>query len=62
MDQMFDIQTSEICDNIADIRDVSNRSVESIKDLILKFWYQQAFTAYGVCCSLVAAGTHSINC
>ena len=31
MDQMFDIQTGEICDDIADIRDASNKPVESIK-------------------------------
>ena len=40
MDQMFDIQNSEICDDITDIMDASNEPVESIKDLILEFWYQ----------------------
>ena len=62
MDQMFDIQTGEICDDIVDIRDASNEPVESIRDLILEFWSQQVFTVYMVCCDLVAAGTHSINC
>ena len=62
MDQMFDIQTGEICDDIVDIRDASNKPVESIRDLILEFWSQQFFIVYMVCCELVAAGTHSINC
>ena len=62
MDQMFDIQTSEICDDITDMMDALNKPVESIKDLILEFWYQQVFTVYMVCCDLDAAGTHSINC
>ena len=57
MDQMF-----EICDDITTVTDVSDDPVESFRDLILHFWYQQAFTAYEVCCNLVAARTHSINC
>ena len=62
MDQMFDIQTGEIHDDFVDIRDASNEPVESIRDLILEFWSQQVFTVYMVCCDLVAARTHSINC
>ena len=62
MDQMFDIQTGEIFDDITNIMDATDEPVESIKDLILQFWYQQIFTAYMVCCDLVAARTHSINC
>ena len=57
MDQMF-----EICDDITTVVDVSNDPVESVRDLILQFWYQQAFKPDEVCCNLVAAGTHSINC
>ena len=51
MDQMFDINSGEIHDSIADIR-----------DLILQFWYQQVFTVYMVCCDLAEVGAHSINC
>ena len=53
MDQMFD--THESFDTISIPR-------ESIRDLILKFWYQQVFTVYMVCCGLAEAGTRSINC
>ena len=35
MDQMFDIQSNEICDDIVDIIDMSDKPVESIKDLVL---------------------------
>ena len=48
MDQMFDIQTGEICDDIVDIRDASNEPVESIRDLLLEFWSQQVFSLYGL--------------
>ena len=51
---MFDIDQlliSEIVEN-----------PESLRDLILKFWYQLVFTVYKVCCDLAEAGTHSINC
>ena len=54
MDQMFDIDqisVSEVVEN-----------PESFKDLILKFWYQQVFTVYKVCCDLAEAGIHSTNC
>ena len=54
MDQMFD--TQELLSNIIPIPH------ESVHDLILEFWYQQVFTVYMVCCDLVEAGTHSINC
>ena len=62
MDQMFDIQTNAVCGDIVDIIDLSDKPAESIKDLILQFWYQQVFTVYMVCCDLAEAGTHSINC
>ena len=54
MDRMFEIDQlpiPEVVDN-----------PESLRDLILKFWYQQVFTVYKVCCDLAEAGTHSINC
>ena len=54
MDQMFDIQESS-----SDIIPIPH---ESIRDLILEFWYQQVFTVHMVCCDLVEAGTRSINC
>ena len=62
MDQLFDINSSEICDAIDDIIELSEEPVESIRDLILQFWYQQAFTVYMICCDLAEAGTCSINC
>ena len=54
MNQMFD---SEDLPN----PEVINQS-ESLRDLILKLWYQQVFTVYRVCCDLAEAGTCSINC
>ena len=54
MDQMFNIQESSF--------DIIPILYESIRDLILEFWYQQVFTVYMVCCDLVEARTHSINC
>ena len=54
MDQMFDVADSS-SNNI-------HVQSESIQDLILEFWYQQVFTVYMVCCDLIEAGTHSINC
>ena len=62
MDQMFDIQTGEVCDDVVDTIDMSEKSAESIRDLILQFWYQQVFAIYMVCCDLAEAGTHFINC
>ena len=59
---MCDINSGEICDNIDDAIELSDDPVEPIKDLILQFWYQQAFTVYMVCCDLAEARTHSINC
>ena len=62
MDEMFEIHSGEICDDIEDVFEMSIKPVESIRDLILQFWYQQAFTVYMVCCDLAEAGTHFINC
>ena len=53
MDQMFDAHESF---------DTISIPCESIRDLILKFWYQQVFTVYMVCHGLAEARTHSINC
>ena len=61
MDQVFDIHSGKICDDIVDVVKMSKQPVESIRDLILQFWYQQAFTVYLVCHDLAEAGTHSIN-
>ena len=54
MDQMFD--TQELSSDIIPIPH------ESIRGLILEFWYQQVFTVYMVCCDLVEARTRTINC
>ena len=62
MDQLFDISSREICDDTDDFVEMPDKLVESIKDLILQFWYHQVFTVYMVCCDLVEAGTCSINC
>ena len=62
MDQIFDIQSNEVCYDAVDIIDLSDKPVESIKDLILQFWYQQVFMVYMVCYDLAEAGAHSINC
>ena len=62
MDQLFDIHSNEICDDIIDIIDMSDMPVESIRDLILQFLYQQVFTVYMVCYDLTEARAHSINC
>ena len=61
MGQMFDIQSGKICDDVIESVDIFEEPVESIRDLILQFWYQQAFTVYMVCCDLAEAGAHSIN-
>ena len=60
MDQMFDIHSGEICDDIVNVVEMPEELVESIRDLILQFWYQQAFTVYMVCFDLAEAGMHSI--
>ena len=62
MGQMFDIHSGGICDDIGDVFKMSEEPVESIKDLILQFWYQLAFTVYMVCCDLAEDGRYSINC
>ena len=62
MDQMFDIHSGEIYDDIVDIIEMPDKPAESIKDLILQFWYQQTFTVYMVCYGLVEDGMRSINC
>ena len=54
MNQMFDIQESS--------SDIIPKPYESIRDLILEYWYKQIFTVYMVCCNLAEAGTCSINC
>ena len=55
-----------LMDHLFDIDHMPNSEVvehpESLRDLILKFWYQQVFTVYMVCHDLAEAGTRSINC
>ena len=60
MANLFDIQSNEVCDEISEVLIVEEELTESLKDLILEFWYKQVFTFYCVCCDLVEAGTHSI--
>ena len=62
MANLFDIQSHEVCDEISEVLVVEEELTESLKDLILEFWYKQVFTIYCVCCDLVEAGTHSIYC
>ena len=62
MANLFDIQSNEVCDEISEVLIVEEEPTESLKDLILEFWYKQVFTFYCVCCDLVEAGTHSIYC
>ena len=62
MANLFDIQSNEVCDEISEVLIVEEELTESLKDLILEFWYKQVFTFYHVCCDLVEAGTHSIYC
>ena len=40
---------------------MSEEPVESIRDLILQFWYQQAFAVYMICCDLAEARMHSVR-
>ena len=65
LDDLFDISTGEVCDDITDITDLGDEHPicnESIKELILQFWFYQVQTIYDFYCDLVDAGTHSINC
>ena len=62
MANLFDIQSNEVCEEISEVLIVEEEPTESLKDLILEFWYKQVFTFYCVCCDLVEAGTHSIYC
>ena len=50
MDKLFDISSGEICYDIDDTIELSVEPVESIRGLILQFWYQHVFTVYMVCC------------
>ena len=59
---LFDIQSNEVCDEISEVLIVDEEPTESLKDLILEFWYKQVFMFYCVCCDLAEAGTHSIYC
>ena len=56
MDQMFDVDYVHLSetDNVVD----SIPSTESLRDLILQFWYQQVFTVYMVCCDLAELLSH----
>ena len=62
MNNLFDIQSGEICDEILDVFIVDDKPRESLKDLILEFWYHQLFMIYCVCCDLAEARIHSIYC
>ena len=62
MANLFNIQSNEVCDEISEVLIVDVEPIESLKDLILEFWYKQVFTFYCVCCDLAEAGTHSIYC
>ena len=62
MANLFDIQSNVVCDEISEVLIVDEETTESLKDLILEFWYKQVFMFYCVCCDLAAARTHSIYC
>ena len=65
MANLFDVQSGELYDEVPEVLtviDESNPPVESLRTLILEFWYKQIFTFYGVCCDLAEAGVHSIYC
>ena len=62
MDRLFDLEDDEICNDVADNIDQAEQSIESIRDLILQFWYQQLHFICMVCCDLAETGTCSINC
>ena len=61
MNNLFDVQSGEICDEIPEVLIIDDKP-ESLKDLILEFWYQQVFKLYCFYCDLAEAGTHSIYC
>ena len=65
MANLFDVETGNLYDEVSDVlivTDESNPPTESLRTLILEFWYKQVFTFCGVCCDLAAAGVHSIYC
>ena len=65
MANLFDVETGDLCDEISDVlivADESNPPTESLRTLILEFWYKQVFMIYCVCCDLAEAGVHSIYC
>ena len=65
MANLFDVQSGELCDEVPEVLTVLDESsppVESLRTLILEFWYKQIFMFYGVCCDLAEAGVHSIYC
>ena len=62
MANLFDIQSKEVCGEILEVLIVEEEPTESLKDLILEFWYEQVFMFYRVCCDLAEAGAHSIYC
>ena len=61
MDNLFDLHSGEICDEMLDAFLIDDKPRKSLKDLVLEFWYQQLFTIYCVYCDLAEAKTHSIN-
>ena len=65
MANLFDVESGDLCDEVSEVVtviDESNPPVESLRTLILEFWYKLIFTFYDVCCDLAAAGVHSIYC
>ena len=62
MANLFDIQSNEGCGEISEVLIVDEEPTESLKDLILEFWYKQVFMFYCVCCDLAEARTRSIYC
>ena len=65
MAHLFDVQSGELCDVVPEVLTVLDEPsppVESLKTLILEFWYKQIFTFYDVCCDLAEAGVRSIYC
>ena len=65
MANLFDVESGDLCNEVSEVLTVIDESsppVESLRTLILEFWYKQIFTFYGVCCDLAEAGVHSIYC